>query len=212
MLIIVPGGIIGIYFQFFFDMTVCCVFSLESPHRGDSNEYTQNTIFNIKEKSTLKFPKSAARGFFQGTQKRARDSRGKQAISGRDTVVRSTRFSGAESRRKVLKSRPGFAIRIENSLSMQQKMGTFFESGKNRAAKERDGLRLSSDVPKILKPCLIYTPSISYCVVDNISIHLCVFAIYRATQRLKSHCFCPHAGDGMTEQRCRETFIFKMFY
>ena len=30
-------------------MTVCCVFSLELPHRGDSNEYTQYTIFNINE-------------------------------------------------------------------------------------------------------------------------------------------------------------------
>ena len=28
-------------------MNVCCVFSLESPHRGDFNEYTQHTIFNI---------------------------------------------------------------------------------------------------------------------------------------------------------------------
>ena len=26
------------------------MFSLESPHRGDSNEYTQYTIFNIKKK------------------------------------------------------------------------------------------------------------------------------------------------------------------
>ena len=30
---------------------VCCVFSLESPHRGDSNEYTQYTIFNIKKEN-----------------------------------------------------------------------------------------------------------------------------------------------------------------
>ena len=28
-------------FSIFFDMDVCFVFSLESPHRGDSNEYTQ---------------------------------------------------------------------------------------------------------------------------------------------------------------------------
>ena len=35
-------------FSIFFNMEVCCVFSLESPHRGDSNEYTQYTIFNIK--------------------------------------------------------------------------------------------------------------------------------------------------------------------
>ena len=41
-----------------------CVFSLESPHRGDSNEYTQNTIFNMKKKNTLNYPKSAAMGFF----------------------------------------------------------------------------------------------------------------------------------------------------
>ena len=29
------------------NMKVCCVFSVESPHRGDSNEYTQYTIFNM---------------------------------------------------------------------------------------------------------------------------------------------------------------------
>ena len=39
------------------------MFSLESPHRGDSNEYTQYTIFNIKKKITLNYPKSAAIGF-----------------------------------------------------------------------------------------------------------------------------------------------------
>ena len=39
------------------------MFSLESPHRGDSNEYTQYTIFNIKMKITLNYPKSAAMGF-----------------------------------------------------------------------------------------------------------------------------------------------------
>ena len=44
-------------------MKVCCVFSLESPHWGDSNEYTQYTIFNIKKKITLNYPKSAATGF-----------------------------------------------------------------------------------------------------------------------------------------------------
>ena len=30
-------------------LKVYCVFSLESPHRGNSNEYTQYTIFNIKK-------------------------------------------------------------------------------------------------------------------------------------------------------------------
>ena len=44
-------------------MLVCCVFSLESPLRGDSNEYTQYTIFNIKKKNTINYPKSAGMGF-----------------------------------------------------------------------------------------------------------------------------------------------------
>ena len=40
-------------FSIFFNMEVCCVFLLESPHRGDSIEYTQFTIFNIKKNITL---------------------------------------------------------------------------------------------------------------------------------------------------------------
>ena len=50
-------------FSIFFNMKVCCVFSLESPHRGDSNEYTQYTIFNIKKKNTQNYPKSVAMDF-----------------------------------------------------------------------------------------------------------------------------------------------------
>ena len=60
-------------------MTVYCVFSLESPHRGDSNEQTQYTIFSIKKEITLKFNKSTAMEFFQGTQERVRNSQGKGA-------------------------------------------------------------------------------------------------------------------------------------
>ena len=41
-------------FSIFFNMKVCCVFSLESPHRGDSNENTQYTIFNLEKE---KYPK-----------------------------------------------------------------------------------------------------------------------------------------------------------
>ena len=41
------------------------MFSSELPHRGDSNVYTQYTIFNIKKKKfTLYYPQSAAMGFF----------------------------------------------------------------------------------------------------------------------------------------------------
>ena len=34
-------------YSIFSDMKVYCVFSLESPHQGSSNENTQYTIFNI---------------------------------------------------------------------------------------------------------------------------------------------------------------------
>ena len=39
------------------------MFSVESPHRGDSNEYTQYTIYSIKKKIVLNYPKAAAMGF-----------------------------------------------------------------------------------------------------------------------------------------------------
>ena len=58
------GGLIGLSFFIFFEMGVCCVFSLESPHQGNSNEYTQYTIFNINTKSILNYLKSAAMRFF----------------------------------------------------------------------------------------------------------------------------------------------------
>ena len=45
------------------------MFSLESPYRGDSNEYTQYTIINIKKKITVNYSESALMGFF------SRDSR-----------------------------------------------------------------------------------------------------------------------------------------
>ena len=49
-----------------------CVFSLESPNQGDSNECTQYTIFNMnkkkKKKKNLNYPNSAAMGFFQGLE------------------------------------------------------------------------------------------------------------------------------------------------
>ena len=48
-------------------MKVVCVFSLESPHRCDSNEYTQHTLSISKRKSPKIIPNiiiSAAMGFF----------------------------------------------------------------------------------------------------------------------------------------------------
>ena len=61
---------------------------IESPHRDDSNEYTQYTIFNVKKKITLNYPKFAAIGFlFQGAQERVRNSCGKRAIGVRAIKV-----------------------------------------------------------------------------------------------------------------------------
>ena len=45
-------------------MKVYCVFSLESPQRGDSNVSTHNIPFpHMKKKITLDYPKTAAMGF-----------------------------------------------------------------------------------------------------------------------------------------------------
>ena len=81
------GSIIGKIFSIFFNMNVFCVFSLESPHRVDSNEYTQYTIFNTKRKIDLNYLKSAAMGFFPGTQARVKNSHCKRAISVRAIEV-----------------------------------------------------------------------------------------------------------------------------
>ena len=69
-------------FLIFFNMDVCCVFSLESPHQGDFNEFTQYTTFNIKKENHPKLSQICRNWiFFQGTQERVRNSRGKRAIS-----------------------------------------------------------------------------------------------------------------------------------
>ena len=67
------------------------MFSLESPHRGDSNEYTQHAIINMKKEITLNYPKynnvSSYGIFSSGTQERIRNSRGKRAIGVRAIEV-----------------------------------------------------------------------------------------------------------------------------
>ena len=70
-------------------MKVYCVFSLESPRPGDSNEYTQHTNINIKKTITLNYPKHSNNvcRYFLGTQERVRNSRGKRAIGARATEV-----------------------------------------------------------------------------------------------------------------------------
>ena len=51
-------------YSIFFNMNVCCVFSLESPHRGDSNEYTQYTIFQYKKENDPNFYQICSCGSF----------------------------------------------------------------------------------------------------------------------------------------------------
>ena len=57
------GGIIGIYLFNFLYLEGICVFSLESPHRGNSNEYTQYTIF---KSPSIIIPNLQLWDFFKG--------------------------------------------------------------------------------------------------------------------------------------------------
>ena len=80
-----------IVFSCFSDIKVCLV-SLELPHRGDSNEYTQQAIINIKKRKSLEIiPNtimSAAMGLLLlGTQERVRNCRDERAISVRASEV-----------------------------------------------------------------------------------------------------------------------------
>ena len=80
------------------------MFSLESPHRGDSNVYTKYIIFKIKKIITPDYSKSADKGFvFLWTQERVRNSRGKRAISVRATEVllytKQTKYSKTQDKR-----------------------------------------------------------------------------------------------------------------
>ena len=67
-----------------------CV-SLELPHQGDSNEYTQYAIINIKKKITLNYPKYnnvCSYGMTSlETQEQVRNSHGKRGIGVRDIEV-----------------------------------------------------------------------------------------------------------------------------
>ena len=80
------GGVIGHIFSIFYNIEVCCVFSLEF-FIGAILMSTHNIChFQYKKKKvTLNYPKPAALGFFQGTQGHVRSNHGKRAISVRAT-------------------------------------------------------------------------------------------------------------------------------
>ena len=45
-------------------MKVCCAFSLESPHQGDSNQYTQYTISQYEKENEPKLSQICNYGIF----------------------------------------------------------------------------------------------------------------------------------------------------
>ena len=49
-------------FSIFFNMKIYCVFLLESPQRGDSNEYTQYTISEYEKENHPKLSKICSYG------------------------------------------------------------------------------------------------------------------------------------------------------
>ena len=51
-------------FSIFLNMKVCFVFSLESPHRGDSNKNAKYTILNTKKENHLKLSQICSYGIF----------------------------------------------------------------------------------------------------------------------------------------------------
>ena len=50
----------------FFNIKLYCVFSLKSPHRGDSNKYTQYTIFNTNKENHPKLTQICSYEIFKG--------------------------------------------------------------------------------------------------------------------------------------------------
>ena len=66
---------------------ICWVYSLESPRRGDSNEYIQHTISWSNKKTPYVFVFWSYRKNFVGTQKHVRISHGKRAIGVRAIAV-----------------------------------------------------------------------------------------------------------------------------
>ena len=103
-------------FSIFFNIKVCCMFSLESPHRGDSNGYTQYTIFNIKKENHPKLSPINSNGFlFQGTEERVR------VVVNEPSVFEPLKFyCRLTVNRSLLRSR--FAIGLYSYLSR----GNFF--------------------------------------------------------------------------------------
>ena len=66
---------------------MCVLIRIASPHRGDSDEYTQYTIFKLKRKITLNYPKSQLWDFPHGLKDELETAVVNKAISVRATEV-----------------------------------------------------------------------------------------------------------------------------
>ena len=75
----------------FSNMKVCCVYLLESPHGGDSNEHTQHNLAMLTRKLLEIIPNSKSLQLWDfillGTQERVQNSCDKRAIGVHPTEV-----------------------------------------------------------------------------------------------------------------------------
>ena len=94
------------------------MYSLEPPHRGDSNEYTQYIIFNINTKCHPKLSQICSYGNFPRTQERVRNSRGKRVISVRAIeVILYLQYLLQNYKKNIthFKENISFQVKIENT-------------------------------------------------------------------------------------------------
>ena len=111
--------------------SACCVFSLESPHRGDSNEYTQHAIINIKKNHTKLsqiYKCLQLCDFSLGTQEQVPNSRGKRAIGVRAIEVRLYDFSSLHECKVIFYEKKSFFKVWKNQTNTQDKAGWRFHN------------------------------------------------------------------------------------
>ena len=75
-------------FLILFNVRVCCLFSLESPHQGDSNEYTQYTVSNINTENHPKLSQVCSYEIFSKGLK----NKFKTAVVNESSVFESLKF------------------------------------------------------------------------------------------------------------------------
>ena len=84
------------------------MFLLESPHRGDSNEYKHYTIFNIKKKITLNYPKYLQRCDFSMGLKNEFET----AVVNEPSVFEPLKFYCSNVRHRALKFKMHLGLKV----------------------------------------------------------------------------------------------------